>query len=429
MKIAIIGAGCSGLTAIKNLVEAGLTDVICFEKNDQIGGNWVYTAAADAHSSVSETTHIISSKTMSQFSDFPMPDHYPDYPSHQQVLAYFQAYARHFGLERYIRFNTAVQQAEPLDDKRWRLHLSNGEVQDFDYLLVANGHHSVPRHPDWKKDFTGTYLHSHDFKNNRGQEGKRVLVVGAGNSGCDCAVESSRVAARVDISVRSPQYIIPKFFMGKPTDTFAAGLQWLPNKIQDWLQTFSLRLQVGRYRQYGLPEPNFPPTKAHPTVNAELLDKIRHGKVHPRPGIARISGRTVHFTDGTSDEYDVLIAATGYKMHFPFFSPNLLQWENATNIPLFLRIFHPEYPTLFFIGLVQPQGCIWPLSDAQAKLVAHAIQHKTLLPADWPQRAYAEGQRIEKHFIRSPRHAVEVHFLPYLNALKQALKGHWKLDY
>ena len=222
-KIAIIGAGCSGLSAIKKFLDEGLTDLVCFEKNERLGGNWVYTAGT-GHSSVCETTHIISSKVMSQFEDFPMPAEYPDYPSHSQILAYFEDYARTFGLEKYIRFRTAVEKAQPTPDGRWRLELSDGRESEFDCLVVANGHHAVPRHPEWAKQFAGAYYHAHDFKNNLHFADQRVLVVGAGNSGCDCAVECSRVAARVDISVRSPQYIIPKFFMGKPTDTFAKNM-------------------------------------------------------------------------------------------------------------------------------------------------------------------------------------------------------------
>lgn len=443
MKIAIIGAGCSGITAIKCLVEAGLHDVVCFEKSDRIGGNWVFTGGA-GHSSVAETTHLISSKKMSQYSDFPMPDDYPDYPSHRQVLAYFEAYARHFGLEKYIRFNTAVLRAEKIageqraasDDtgakertdpagmtkERWKLHLSDGSSAEFDYLFVANGHHSVPRHPAWKSDFSGLYLHAHDFKNNRNLEGKRVLVVGAGNSGCDCAVEASRVAERLDLSVRGPQYIVPKLFMGRPTDTFAASMQWLPQAVQDVLHRLSLRIQVGKYSDYGLPDPDFPPTKAHPTVNSEMLEKIRHGRVHPRPGIARVVGQTVHFADGSAADYDVIVAATGYKIHFPFFDPAFISWEDATNIPLYLRVFHPEHANLFFIGLVQPQGCIWPLSEAQAQLVAQVISGSKSLPSNWRDLARAEGEAAERTFLKNPRHSVEVHFLPYLKKLKQAAR-------
>lgn len=421
MRIAIIGAGCSGLTTIKKLVEANLKDITCFEKNSQIGGNWVFTANK-GHSSICETTHIISSKSMSQFSDFPMPDNYPDYPDHQQVLAYFQAYARHFHLEKYIRFNTAVLHVEKTEKAHWRVYLNDGSCADFDYLLIANGHHSVPRHPSWKEDFTGEYLHAHDYKSNRGLEGKHVLVVGAGNSGCDCAVEASRVAARVDLSLRSPQYIIPKFFMGQPTDSFAASLQWLPQTVQDWLQKISLRIQIGRYRDYQLPEPDFPPTRAHPTINSELLDKIRHGKVHPRQGIKEISGQTVFFADGSSTQYDVIIAATGYKISFPFFDSAFIDWENATNIPLYLRMFHPQHPRLIFIGLVQPQGCIWPLSEIQARLAGQLITDKIQLPANWHEQAYLEGKYLAQQFIPHPRHAIEVHYWPYLKKLYRILQ-------
>lgn len=417
-RIAVIGAGCSGLAAVKMLLENGLDNVVCFEKNDRIGGNWVYTAA-ESHSSVCETTHIISSKWLSHYRDFPMPANYADYPSHREVLAYFESYAQQFGLEKYIRFNTAVQKVEKIEGERWQLHLSTGAIETFDYLLVANGHHSVPRHPGWKNDFSGTYLHSHTFKNNRGLEGKRVLVVGAGNSGCDCAVEASRVAARVDLSVRTPQYIVPKFLLGKPTDTFAAHMLWLPQPVQDFLHKISLRIQIGRYRYYGLPEPGFAPTKAHPTVNSEMLEKIRHGKVHPRPGIRRVEGQTLHFTDGSTAEYDVIIAATGYRMTFPFFDKTFIDWEDATNVPLYLRVFHPDHPSLFFIGLVQPQGSVWPLSEAQARLVARLLNGKYSLPPDWQHLALDEGARIEREFLKNPRHSVEVHFLPYLRKLEK----------
>ena len=421
MRVAIIGAGCSGLTTIKNLVEAGLEEITCFEKNDQIGGNWVFTASK-SHSSICETTHIISSKSMSQFSDFPMSDDYPDYPSHQQVLAYFQAYAKHFDLEKYIRFNTTVLYVDKIEKEGWRLYLNDGTWTDFDYLLIANGHHSTPRHPSWKDDFMGEYLHTHDYKSNRGFEGKLVLVVGAGNSGCECAVETSRVAARVDISLRSPQYIIPKFVMGQPTDSFAASFQWLPQNIQDMLQKISLRIQIGRYCDYQLPEPDFSPTRAHPTINSELLDKIRHGKVHPRQGIKEISGQTVFFADGSSARYDVVVAATGYKISFPFFDSTFINWENVTNIPLYLRMFHPEHPTLIFIGLVQPQGCIWPLSEIQAKLTAQLITNKIQLPINWREQAYIEGKYLEQQFIRHPRHSIEVHYFPYSRKLYRELQ-------
>lgn len=422
MRIAIIGAGCSGLSAIKQLAAAGLKDIVCYEKNDQIGGNWVYTANS-SHSSISKTTHVISSKAMSQFSDFAMPEDYPDYPSHKQILAYFQAYARHFQLEKYIHFNATVLHVEKTTNERWRLSLCDGTQTEFDYLIVANGHHAVPRHPSWKTDFSGKYLHAHEFKTNEDLDDKRLLVVGAGNSGCDCAIEASRNAASVDLSLRSPQYIIPKLIMGKPTDTFAASLQWLPQRIQNWLQILSLRIQIGRYRDYGLPEPNFLPTQAHPTVNSEILDKIRHGKIHPRSGIESIAGHRVYFTDGTSSEYDVIIAATGYTINFPFFDRNFIDWGEAKHIPLYLRVFHPEHSSLFFVGLIQPQGCIWTLTEAQSYLIAQYLIGKAQLPSNWREQAAREGEYWANQFITRPRHSLEVHYYPYLKKLQQMSAG------
>jgi len=421
MRIAIIGAGCSGLTAIKQLTEAGLKDIVCFERNDQIGGNWIYTATP-SHSSICNTTHTISSKQMSQFSDFPMPQDYPDYPSHQQILAYFQAYARHFRLEKYIHFQVTVLQAHKIQNERWRLTLSDGTQPEFDYLFVANGHLSIPRHPDWKKNFSGTYLHSHDFKSNQGLENQRVLVVGAGNSGCDCAIESSRNAASVDISLRSPQYIIPKLIMGKPTDTFAASMRWFPQYLQNWLQKLSLRIQIGRYRDYGLPEPVFSPTQAHPTVNSEIFDRIRHGKIRPRPGIENVSEKTVCFADGSTAEYDAIIAATGYITTFPFFDRTFINWENTAHIPLYLRIFHPDHPSLFFIGLIQPQGCIWTLAEAQSRLVSKFLTGKIHLPDNWRTLAVAEGKYWARKFLARPRHSLEVHYYPYLRQIQRLIK-------
>jgi cation diffusion facilitator CzcD-associated flavoprotein CzcO len=421
MRIAIIGAGCSGLTAIKQLAQAGLHDIACYEQSDQIGGNWVYTATP-GHSSISKTTHTIASKLLSQFSDFPMPDDYPDYPSHSQILAYFQAYTQHFQLEKYIRFNITVRQAEKIANERWRLTLSDNSQEEFDYLIVANGHLSVPRHPDWKDRFSGQYLHAHTFKTNQGLENKNVLVVGAGNSGCDCAVEASRVAARVDLSLRSPQYIIPKLIMGKPTDTFAATMQWLPQYIKNQLQKISLRIQIGRYRDYRLPEPDFAPAQAHPTINSEIFDKIRHGKIHPRPGIQDISGQTVVFTDGSSASYDVIIAATGYQISFPFFPADFIDWQDAAHVPLYLRIFHPDHPSLFFIGLIQPQGCIWILTEVQSRLIAQLLTGKTRLPAGWREQAIAEGAYWTRQFIARPRHSLEVQYYPYLQQLLKAMQ-------
>lgn len=422
MKIAIIGAGCSGLSAIKQLTSLGLTDITCFERGDQVGGNWIYSEAP-GHSSIYKAARTISSKSMSQFGDFPMPIDYPDYPSHEQILAYFQAYARHFQLEKFIRFHCCVQRAEKILNARWLLSLSDGTQQIYDYLVVANGHLTVPRHPDWKDQFKGSYRHVQEYKTNHDFENKRVLVVGAGNSGCDCAVDISHVAAQVDLSFRSPQYIIPKYIMGKPTDTFATGFEWLPQWFQNSIQKMILRLQIGRYQDYQLPEPNFSPTQAHPTLNSELLPRIRAGKIKPRSAIAQVIDQTVYFTDGSFAQYDIILAATGYQIVFPFFPPNFIDWEKALSIPLYLRMFHPVHTNLCFIGLLQPQGCLWTLTEIQAKLLSLLLAQQIQLPENWHSLALTEGSNWSKQFLARPRHSLEVHHRDYLRQLQRVMAG------
>ena len=424
-RVCVIGAGCSGITAVKNLIQAGVKDIVCYEKGDEIGGNWVFSDRT-GHSSVCETTHIISSRDLSGYLDFPMPDHYPDYPSHSQVLEYFQSYASHFKIHDYIKFGTEVSNARLMDNDSWEITLGNGTTEIFDFLLVANGHHSKPRFPDFPGNFSGDIIHSHEYKNNRNAifEGKRVLIIGAGNSGCDCAVEISRVAERVDISMRRGYYIVPKFFMGKPADTFNEGLLKLPRFLAGFLRKSTLRLMIGRYKSYGLEEPNYSILECHPIMNSELLYKIKHGKVNPKKDVVRLAGKSIYFADESKSEYDTIVYATGYHIHFPFFPKSFIDYSDSEQIPLYLRIFHPEYPKLAFIGLVQPQGCIWPLSDAQSKLVANHIMGRWDLPANIDKLAQKDADKISKQFLKSARHTIEVHYHEYLNSiLKQIPKS------
>lgn len=406
-RICVIGAGPSGITAAKNLLQNGLTNFVIYEKNDQVGGNWVFSPRL-SHSSVYETTHIISSKTMSQFEDYPMPDDYPDYPSHKQVLAYFQAYAQHFGVMEHIRFNTEVRHAEKLPDETWRITLGDGTVEQFDYLIVANGHHSNPKYPKYPGEYTGQLLHSHEFKTNAPFRDQRVLVIGGGNSACDIAVETSRVSTFTAISMRRGYYITPKFMFGKPTDVTAAQFNWLPRPLYRTVVALALRLNVGDYASYGLQRPDHGILKSHVTANSELLYYIKHGKVHVRRDIERFDGLNVHFVDGTVEPYDVVIAATGFHISFPFFDPAFIDFSGGKPVSLYLHVFHPDHPTLFFIGLVQPLGAIWPLADLHAQLAAHTIAGTYTPPADLRERVAQEVAYRERNFIKAERHTIEV---------------------
>ncbi|MBW4438625.1 MAG: NAD(P)-binding domain-containing protein [Pleurocapsa minor GSE-CHR-MK-17-07R] len=415
-RVCIIGAGPSGITAAKNCLQVGLTNIVVYEKQEAVGGNWLFSPRL-SHSSVYETTHIISSKRLSQYIDYPMPADYPDYPSHKQLLKYFQDYARDHGVLDYIRFNTGVARAEKLPGERWAVTLDDGSREEFDYLMVCNGHHWDPRMPEYPGEFSGEFLHSHQFKSGAPFRDKRVLVIGGGNSACDIAVETSRVSAFTAISMRRGYYITPKIIFGQPPDVLASRFKWMPHWLYARILRLTLRLYVGKYSTYGLQEPDYGVLQGHVTNNSELLYFLRHGRIHPRRDIARFEGHTVHFVDGTREDYDVVIAATGFRISFPFLDKSFFDYSEGQQVNLFNLMMHPDHPSLFVIGLVQPLGCIWPLSDVQAKIAANAIVGRYTPPADMRARIEADTAARQRQFIQAKRHNVEVEFFPFFDKL------------
>jgi cation diffusion facilitator CzcD-associated flavoprotein CzcO len=420
-RVCVIGAGPSGIAAAKALRAAGL-DVVVYERNPEVGGNWIFKPGS-SHSSVFETTHIISSKALSQYDDFPMPPEYPDYPGHAQLKAYFQSYAAHFGLLPHIRFGAEVRSAEPLAGGGWQVTLAEGRTERFSHLCVASGHHWKPRLTSYPGQYTGELLHSHDFKSAAAYAGKRVLVIGGGNSACDIAVETGRISERTCISMRRGYWFIPKFMFGLPTDVLNLKLmRKLPRVIRQSAMKATLRLLQGRNRNYGLPEPEHGPLEAHPTINSELLYFIRHGCIFPKPDVQRWDGQRVRFVDGTAEEFDAVIAATGYETSYPYL-PGAVGDYSGTEVPLYLKTFHPRLESLFFIGLVQPLGCIWPLADYQGRLVAKAIRGEWRRPTDIDAAIRREMAYPDYAFSKTPRHAVEVDYHAYKKRLSQELAG------
>jgi cation diffusion facilitator CzcD-associated flavoprotein CzcO len=422
MRIAVIGAGPSGITAVKSLRAAGFAHVTGFDRNQAVGGNWLFAPEA-THSSVFETTHIISSKTLSSYHDYPMPASYPDYPSHAQLAAYFQGYADQFGVTPHIRFGTEVLAAEPLPGDRWALRWREDGLEHdatFDALVVANGHHWKPRMPEYPGHFTGRILHSHDYKRAAPFAGQRVLVIGGGNSACDVAVETARVSAVTDLSWRRGYWIVPKFIFGLPADVVAERTRWLPRTVRGWLNARLLRVLQGPNARYGLPEPDHPFGATHPTVNSELLYAVRHGHIGARRDIARYEGRTVHFTDGTQAEYDTIIACTGYWIAHPFFRPEVVDFSRGP-VPLYLRMFPARHPTLSFIGLFQPLGCIWPAAELQSRLLALRLSGRWSPPADLEAAIARELARPDYAQLDTPRHTITVDYHAFVGRLQAAL--------
>jgi cation diffusion facilitator CzcD-associated flavoprotein CzcO len=265
-------------------------------------------------------------------------------------------------------------------------------------------------------------VHSSAYKRPDPFRGQRVLVVGAGNSAADIAVDVARLAARTALSMREGTYVIPKLVFGRPIDiVYAFWRGKIPRPLFQSILKLWLRLTIGKWEDYGLRTPAHAPLKKHPTVNSNVLDALRHGRLVARFGIERYAGNTVHFTDGTREEFDAIIMGTGFRVSFPFLSERVAGWDMTKTPPLYLKMMHPTIPSLFFIGLFQPIGCIWQLADHQARIAALQISGRLRRPPDIDTRIRHEVAHSHRRFDPSPRHAIEVDYHAFRRALRNAL--------
>jgi cation diffusion facilitator CzcD-associated flavoprotein CzcO len=369
--VALIGAGPSGLAAARNLQKAGLS-FQGFEAHADVGGLW---DIANPRSTVYASAHLISSKRTTEFAEFPMADTVADYPSHRELRDYFAAFADHFDLRRHFRFGARVQKVEPLADgpaPPWRVTWTEADgsvhAEVFSGVVVANGTLAEPAMPRFEGHFDGELLHTAAYKHPRMFEGKRVLVVGAGNSGCDIAVDAVHYARSVDLSVRRGYYFVPKYVFGKPADTLGGKLK-LPPWLKQRIDAKVLQWFTGDPVRFGFPRPDYRMYESHPVVNSLVLHHIGHGDIGVRPDIARFEGRTVHFKDGSAREYDLVLCATGYKLHYPFLDRALLNWDGMAP-RLYLNIFPPRHDNLAVMGMIEASGIGWQGRYEQGELVA-----------------------------------------------------------
>jgi thioredoxin reductase len=429
-KVCIIGAGSSGVAAAQVLDARGIP-FDCFEKGSQVGGNWRYEND-NGMSSAYRTLHINTSRRVMAFESLPMPDHYPDYPNHFQMAAYFDEVVDHFGLREKIAFRTEVLKVEPAEGE-WAVTAkgpSGAEhTERYRAVLVANGHHWDPRWPEpafpASEEFEGEQLHAHHYREPDVLRGKRVLVLGLGNSATDIAVESSRIGEKTFLAVRRGAYVLPKYMNGKPIDEVATPLvSRLPLSVQRFFAMRGLEIAVGQMTAYGLPKPDHKLFEAHPTVSSELLPRLGHGDITVKPNIERFAGgRTVRFVDGSEEEIDLVVYCTGYKVTFPFFDPKLLSAPD-NRLPLYRRVVSVERPGLYFIGFIQPLGPIMPLAEAQGEWIADLLTGRAVLPpaGEMKREIAREEKRMRKRFVASKRHTVEVDFHPYLREIRRERK-------
>jgi cation diffusion facilitator CzcD-associated flavoprotein CzcO len=362
----LIGAGAAGLGALQVLRDEGFS-VDCFEGSDRVGGHW--------HTDY-ECLHLITPRDSSGFDGFPMPSGYPLFPSRDQMRDYLLGFAAQHNLGSHIRFNTEVISARPLGENGlggWEVETSDGERRRYDGVVVANGHLRDPFVPEYPGQFAGHVLHSGGYRTADDLRGDRVLVVGAGNSGCDLAVDAAQAGRETYVSVRNGLVFQPKTLFGRPRSELPL-LGRLPVRLQERVTRALIDASLGRPERYGLPAPTTRNLhRNRPVVNGQLLHFIHHGRVRVAPGIERFDGHDVHFADGTARTFDTIVYATGFRAALPFLDPSAIAWADGAPLRVAGMTLPVGLERLYFVGLAAPRGPQLPVYSAQARLIARFL--------------------------------------------------------
>lgn len=423
-KYCIVGSGPSGLAAAKNFQQLGIP-YDCLERETDIGGLW---NPASSTSTTYSTTTMVSSKRLSRFTDFPIPKAYPAYLSRLDAFAYLQSYADTFALRDSISLRTHVTNIAPWGDC-WEVQIEGEETpRRYKGVVVATGHHSTPNWPEYEGEFTGEVLHSADYRAPDQLKGKRVLVVGGGISGCEIAGDGAGSARKISHSLRRGYYVLPKFIFGRPSDVIIEHTEkWpIPRAWRIRFYEAVLSLIVGTQERYGLPTPEHKLFETHPLVDSNYLTHVAHNRIAIKPDVAHADGPWIHFNDGSREEIDLIVCATGYETRFPFMDEALLI-EKDGSCDLFLNIFHPEHDELFAMTLLQTGGGYWQLADYQAQLIAKVIQSSQTAPKRhaWFRRQVKRRNERSYRLVfegASPRHALEIDFFKYRKMLRNYIR-------
>jgi dimethylaniline monooxygenase (N-oxide forming) len=423
VKVCIIGAGASGVTVAKSLRQRGV-DFDWFEKGSALGGLWRYDNDSGTSSAYRSLQIDTSSRSLA-YPDFPVPPGRPAYLRAAHVLEYLEGYAAEFGVADAVQTSTEVTAVER--GGRWSVTTDRHGTREYDAVVVANGHLSVPRRPSFPGTFAGQELHSHDYRTPEPFSGKSVVVVGMGNSGCDIAVDLARVARQVHLSTRRSAWILPKYLLGVPTDRWSAFLTRrlrLPTPVARNLVKAVARVAVGPQERFGVPKPAHPIHREHATIGQELLQYVAYDWIRVRPDIESLDGDEVRFADGTSTTADAIVYATGYDPSFPFLPADLVARAESGG-RLYRRILHPDAPGLYFAGLVQPVGPTIPLVEIQGRWIARVLTGEVALPDGGAMEREIEAHRrwVRGAFVNSARYRLEVDFRTYAGQLRRDMAG------
>jgi hypothetical protein len=419
--VCIIGAGPAGLSAARALKRLGIA-YQQFERHSDVGGIWDIT---NPGTPMYHSAHFISSRKMSGFYDFPMPEHYPDYPTNQQILAYTRSFAREFGLYDDITFNTGVELVEK-DGTGWMVRLSNGETKRFRAVICSTGTNWYPKLPRHSGNFNGEIRHSVTFKHAEEFRGKRVLIVGLGNSGADIACDAAANADAAFVSVRRGYHFIPKHIFGIPADEFAQGGPQLPIWAERPAMSLLLRMMVGDVSRTGLPKPDHKLFESHPLMNTQLLHYLQHGDIKAKGDVDHFEGDEVVFKDGSRERIDLVLYATGYDMRIPYVPAHYFTWSGGRP-QLYLTAFNRQHRNLFTIGYLETNSSAYTLFDHIAQMVANYLHDQQYRPAhatvfdhaiQHDQPSLTGGIK----FIDSDRHKAYIEIAAYKRYIEQLRK-------
>lgn len=420
-RVAIIGAGPAGLTALRALDRAGI-DATCFEKGARIGGIWTLE---DRPTAAYPALHLITSRARTEFEEHPMPAGTPHYPSREAVGAYLESYAERFGLYDRIRLGTEITRASRRAGGGWQLEPVG---ESFDVLLVASGHNDVPKlpSPPYPGEFSGRQLHALEYPGGEPFRGQRVLVVGMGNSAMDISSELSWLAERTLLSVRRGSWIVPKRLLGMPADQIIRpwSAVHVPWQIRQPLAQLLLRLTVGPPDRLGLPEPARGLFQDHPTITDTVPSRIAHGAIEPVGAIEALDGDRVRFAGGRSEAVDAIVWCTGYRVEIPFLDDDVTG-PDPEALPLYKRVLHLDHDDLLFVGLMQSTGSALPIVERQARLAAERLAGRWAPPPREAMRADCvdRHRRARRRWGDHGRPHMRVDFDLYMHELARELEA------
>ncbi|KAM9244257.1 LOW QUALITY PROTEIN: dimethylaniline monooxygenase [N-oxide-forming] 2-like [Dugong dugon] len=432
-KVVVIGAGVSGLISLKCCVDEGL-EPTCFEKTEDIGGLWRFKEnVEDGRASIYKSVITDPSKEMSCFSDFPMPEHLPNFLHNSKLLEYFRTVAKKFDLLKYIQFQTTILSVKKRPDfsssGQWEIVTkSNGKQQSavFDAVMVCSLPHIPLQSFPGIQRFKGQCFHSLQYKHLEGCEGKRILVIGIGNSASDIAVELSKKAAQVFLSTRQGSWVLSRISDdGYPWDMvfhtrFRSMLRSvLPRRVVKWMMEQQMNRWFNR-ENYGL-KPQNKYLMKEPVLNDDLPSHLLYGAIKVKSRVKELTETSAIFEGGTMEEdIDVIVFATGYTFSFPFLEDSLVKVEtNMVSLYKYIYPPHLEKPTLACMGLIQPLGSIFPTVELQARWVMRVFKGLCTLPSESIMMAdiiKRNEKRIDL-FGESQSQILQTRYIDYLDEL------------